>query len=185
MGATGPQGPAGAGVASFDDLDGARPAGSATPSRASLRSRTATAARSRSPASRRRCSRSRSPWPARYPALVTSTPAGINCGTDCTESYARGTSVQLRANPAPGTFFVGWSGACTGTGACTVVMNDVRNVTATFLPPAFVTVEVANTLGDIAFTYGTSVVTGPNGFRCSHEGDGASTCTIAVAPACR
>ena len=40
---------------------------------------------------------------------------GINCGTDCTESYARGTSVELRATSAPpNSYFLGWSGACTG-----------------------------------------------------------------------
>ena len=84
--------------------------------------------RSPSPASRRRCSRSRSRWPAQDSGTVTSTPAGIDCGTDCTESYACGTSVQLHATPATGSLFGGWSGACTGTGACTVAVHDVRTV---------------------------------------------------------
>lgn len=63
---------------------------------------------------------------------VTSAPSGINCGTDCSESYASGTSVTLTATPASGYTFGGWSGACAGTGACTVTMSAARSVTATF-----------------------------------------------------
>jgi len=63
---------------------------------------------------------------------VTSSPAGISCGTDCSESYSTGTSVTLTAAPAAGSSFGGWSGACTGTGACTVSMSQARTVTATF-----------------------------------------------------
>ncbi|CAN5867248.1 hypothetical protein BH18ACT6_BH18ACT6_10000 [soil metagenome] len=46
---------------------------------------------------------------------VTSSPTGINCGTDCTEAYSNGTVVTLTATPAAGSTFAGWSGACTGT----------------------------------------------------------------------
>ncbi len=63
---------------------------------------------------------------------VRSTPAGINCGTDCTESYASGTSVTLTPKPGRGSTFAGWSGACTGTGSCVVSMTEARTVTATF-----------------------------------------------------
>ncbi|MDQ3781806.1 MAG: InlB B-repeat-containing protein, partial [Actinomycetota bacterium] len=63
---------------------------------------------------------------------VRSTPAGIRCGTDCTESYATGTVVTLTANAGQGTSFTGWSGACTGTGTCTVTMDAAKTVTATF-----------------------------------------------------
>lgn len=63
---------------------------------------------------------------------VTSAPAGISCGTDCSESYAAGTSVTLTAAPASGQTFNGWGGACAGQGTCTVSMTQARNVTATF-----------------------------------------------------
>src|SRR4029434_5950091 len=33
------------------------------------------------------------------PGQVTSTPGGINCGSDCSESYAPGTVVTLTATP--------------------------------------------------------------------------------------
>ncbi|MBK9950681.1 MAG: hypothetical protein IPP10_03890 [Candidatus Competibacteraceae bacterium] len=63
---------------------------------------------------------------------VSSSPAGINCGSDCSENYAGGTNVTLNAVPAAGSTFAGWSGACTGTAACAVTMNAAKNVTATF-----------------------------------------------------
>ena len=63
---------------------------------------------------------------------ISSSPAGITCGTDCSQSYASGAAVTLSATPASGSTFGGWSGACTGTGACTVTMSAVRSVGATF-----------------------------------------------------
>jgi hypothetical protein len=63
---------------------------------------------------------------------VTSSPAGINCGTDCSESYNKGTNVTLTATPTTGSTFAGWSGACSGTGGCSVTMNSDKTVTATF-----------------------------------------------------
>ncbi len=41
---------------------------------------------------------------------VTSTPAGIDCGTDCDEAYLPGTSVTLIATPTFDSTFGGWSG---------------------------------------------------------------------------
>ncbi|UCG98459.1 MAG: InlB B-repeat-containing protein, partial [Burkholderiales bacterium] len=64
--------------------------------------------------------------------MVTSNPTGVTCGTDCTESYAYGTTVSLTATPAAGASFTGWSGACTGTGNCVVGMTSSRTVTAHF-----------------------------------------------------
>jgi beta-galactosidase len=66
---------------------------------------------------------------------VTSTPAGIACGSTCSASYASGTSVTLTAAAASGSTFGGWSGACGGTSSiCTVAMSAARSVTATFNP---------------------------------------------------
>ncbi len=64
---------------------------------------------------------------------VTSSPVGINCGSDCSQSYTDGTSVTLTAAPASGSNFAGWDGeGCSGTGTCTVSMTQARDVTATF-----------------------------------------------------
>ena len=58
-------------------------------------------------------------------------PAGTSCGTGCA-TYAAGTSVSLSATPGTSSAFTGWSGSCTGTGACTVAMTANRSVTASF-----------------------------------------------------
>lgn len=56
----------------------------------------------------------------------------INCPGTCSRSYATGALVTLTATPAGGSAFTGWSGACTGSGACKVTMSASRNVTASF-----------------------------------------------------
>jgi len=63
---------------------------------------------------------------------VTSDRTGINCGSDCSESYTAGTVVTLTATANRNARFLGWGGACSGTGTCTVTMNAARSVTATF-----------------------------------------------------
>ena len=63
---------------------------------------------------------------------VASAAAGINCGAACGGSYPSGTSITLTATSTNGSTFAGWSGACTGTGPCTVAMTATRSVTATF-----------------------------------------------------
>jgi len=63
---------------------------------------------------------------------VTSLPNGITCGKTCSANYLAGTSVDLMANPGSGFAFIGWSGACTGTGPCSVSMTTAQTVNATF-----------------------------------------------------
>jgi Fe-S cluster biogenesis protein NfuA len=64
---------------------------------------------------------------------VTSSPAGINCGSICTASYNSGTAVKLTAKAASGSAFLSWGGACSGTrSTCTVSMSAAKNVTANF-----------------------------------------------------
>jgi List-Bact-rpt repeat protein len=66
---------------------------------------------------------------------VTSSPAGIDCGSTCSASYTSATSVTLTATATGGSTFTGWSGDCTGTGTCTVTMSADHSVTATFTAP--------------------------------------------------
>jgi hypothetical protein len=63
---------------------------------------------------------------------ITSAPAGIDCGTACSAHFGYGTTVTLSAVPPLHGIFDGWSGACTGTGACTVTTNGATSVTAKF-----------------------------------------------------
>lgn len=66
---------------------------------------------------------------------VTSTPPGIQCGTDCTETYQTGAVVTLVAVPDEGSVIKGWTGGCSGSGASTtVVMDGSKTCTAVFGP---------------------------------------------------
>ena len=65
---------------------------------------------------------------------VTSVPPGIDCGIDCTKSYASPTALTLTAAPAAGSVFMGWLGACIGTGPCNVNVTTPISVRATFAP---------------------------------------------------
>jgi hypothetical protein len=63
---------------------------------------------------------------------VLSAPAGIDCGTSCTAAFTEGATVTLTAAPEPDSVFAGWSGACAGTGTCTVAVSGAHQVTAKF-----------------------------------------------------
>ena len=95
---------------------------------------------------------------------VTSSPAGVNCGSTCSATFASGTSVTLSAAASAGSTFAGWSGACTGTAAtCTVSMSAARTVTATFngSNPTSYTLSVTK-----AGTGGGTVYSTPAGVTC-------------------
>ena len=63
---------------------------------------------------------------------VSSSPAGISCGSDCSDDYAAGTVVTLTASP--GLLVTGWSGCDTAMGAtCTVTMQADRSVIVSFV----------------------------------------------------
>lgn len=65
---------------------------------------------------------------------VTSSPAGIDCGTVCSAGFGAGTTVTLTAAPDPNSTFNGWSGGgCSGTQTtCVVTLNAATTVTASF-----------------------------------------------------
>ncbi|MES1243886.1 MAG: Ig-like domain-containing protein [Acidobacteriota bacterium] len=63
---------------------------------------------------------------------VSTSPAGIDCGPTCNASFPPDTVVTLTAEPAEGSTFAGWSGACSGTGPCVVTMTTSATVTASF-----------------------------------------------------
>ena len=66
---------------------------------------------------------------------VTSNPAGIDCGADCSEDYVEGTVVALTATPDADCTFGGWSGDADCADA-QVTMNGDRHCVATFNPVA-------------------------------------------------
>ena len=68
--------------------------------------------------------------------IITSSPIGISCGTDCSEFYVKGKAVVLTAKPATGYRFTGWTGACTGTATtCSLTMNAAQTTKAVFVKP--------------------------------------------------
>ncbi|HEX3757160.1 MAG TPA: cellulase family glycosylhydrolase [Kofleriaceae bacterium] len=99
---------------------------------------------------------------------VTSSPAGISCGSSCVGAFTTGTSVTLTAAAASGSTFAGWSGACTGTAACTVSMAAAQSVTATFNTAATTTQTLTVTR---AGTGSGTVTSSPAGISCG------STCS--------
>ena len=67
---------------------------------------------------------------------VTSDPAGIDCGSTCSASFAYNTVVTLTALPSSPSTFAGWNGGgCSGTGSCQITMNADQQVVATFVLP--------------------------------------------------
>lgn len=108
---------------------------------------------------------------------------GINCGSDCSETLTSGTQITLSATPTTGSTFTGWSGACSGTGVCTVTLDAVKTVVAGFgtsvvsdvIPPLISEIVVqkaaqqgvtilwkTNELATTFLEYGTSTVFGKN-----------------------
>lgn len=93
---------------------------------------------------------------------VTSSPSGISCGSTCSASYASGTPVTLSASAVSGYTFSGWSGACSGSGSCTVSMTAARSVTATF------TQDQQNYTLTVSKSGSGTVTSGPAGISCGN-----------------
>lgn len=65
---------------------------------------------------------------------VVSRPAGISCPGTCTATWDKGTRVALVATPTGAGTLSGWSGACSGRGACSFTVGAGTAVTASFAP---------------------------------------------------
>lgn len=61
---------------------------------------------------------------------VSSIPSGIDCGSECVESYEPGTEVKLYAYASYDSTFSGWGGDCDSNGL--VEINSDKSCTATF-----------------------------------------------------
>jgi len=75
---------------------------------------------------------------------VTSSPAGIDCGSACSMSlpYSTTMTVELSAVPDDGYRFVGWGSPCSGTASCSVTLTEARTVTASFSEIALVSIAI-------------------------------------------
>ena len=122
---------------------------------------------------------------------VTSEPAGITCGSDCSEGYEEGTVVTLTASSETGSEFRGWSGGvCSGTGTCVVSMSASTNVTATFTLPTELS-PAEGTLGTVLTITGSDfgnkkgkVLIGGVATKIAKDGwkPGSITCTVTKVP---
>jgi hypothetical protein len=63
---------------------------------------------------------------------VTDDTGALNCSGDCSTEYMIGANVTLTATTVSGWSFDGWSGACSGTNPCTLLMDQDRAVMARF-----------------------------------------------------
>jgi hypothetical protein len=63
---------------------------------------------------------------------VTSSPSGIDCGSECSAEFEEGDEVVLSQSAATGSEFMEWTGACAGSGACEVTMDEAQSVGAKF-----------------------------------------------------
>ena len=135
--------------------------------------------------------------------VVSAPGLGISCGLSCTVAAPAGATVTLTARADAGSVFGGWSGACSGTGACTLVFDADKSVTAAFdvVPTArgqlLVTTHgkgrVASAPGGIAcgtqcaaeYALGTSVVLRAAPARGQRFGGWGGACaSVRRAPAC-
>lgn len=137
---------------------------------------------------------------------MTSTPAGIQCPSNCTLVVAHGTRIALTAAPIGDSTFVSWSDGCSGTAACAFTVDADVTVNASFALSYSLTLSRAGTgagtvtssppgidCGGIctaSYPYATSVVltasasgassfAGWSGGGCS----GFGTCTVAMTAA--
>jgi hypothetical protein len=64
---------------------------------------------------------------------VTSSPAGISCGSACSQAFQKITKVKLTAKANPDSIFTGWSGGgYSGTKPCQVTVDSAITITASF-----------------------------------------------------
>ncbi len=92
--------------------------------------------------------------------VITSSPAGINCGSACSATYDIGTMVTLTATPDATSTFSGWSGGvCSGTGTCTLTMDAAKSATATFTRNTY-------SLTITGGTGGGTITSSPTGISC-------------------
>ncbi|MBU0943476.1 MAG: hypothetical protein KKE53_03390, partial [Proteobacteria bacterium] len=101
---------------------------------------------------------------------VTSSPAGIDCGTNCIEAYDYNTVVSLTVEADADSVFTGWSGDADCLDG-TVTMDEAKSCTATFTEAHIITAIASPTAGG-------GVNCAPNPVPDSST----STCTISPNP---
>ena len=112
---------------------------------------------------------------------VSSDSGGISCPGTCSGTYASGTVVALSANLGANSVFTAWGGDCSGTGVCTVTMDQARSVSATFtLVQRALAVTKAGT-GTGTITSNPAAISCPG--TCGASFDHGTSVALSAAPA--
>ena len=110
----------------------------------------------------------------------TVTGTGINCGSDCSESYAPGTMVTLTATPQYASTVAGWDNCDSPSGnTCTVTMSASKTVTVNLTTtPTFADVPPSNPhYGDIEHLFDLGITQG-----CAQSGGQLFFCPADLVP---
>ena len=114
---------------------------------------------------------------------ITSSPAGVTCGSDCSELYTGGSVVKLIAAPASGSTFANWSGnadcsdgsvTMNASISCTAVFNLITTYTLTVNRAGTGTGTVTSTSNPTAINCGSS---------CSATLNSGTAVTLSATPA--
>ncbi len=103
---------------------------------------------------------------------VTSSPAGIDCGSQCNASFAHDSLITLTATPSPGSTFQGWDGDCGGyQTSIRLLMDTTKSCSARFdevgpQPPRYFSLSL-NKTGDGE----GQIVSEPSGIDCGGDCD--------------
>ncbi|TQV88901.1 InlB B-repeat-containing protein [Aliikangiella coralliicola] len=97
---------------------------------------------------------------------VSSNVEGIDCGDDCSNSYADGQQVILTADAASGYVFQGWQGDCSGSSSCELIMNGNKSATAVFVEEV---VEPTMFQATVSLSGEGSVTSEDSGINCGTD----------------
>ena len=116
--------------------------------------------------------------------MVTSAPAGIDCGSVCVANYPFGTAMSLTAVANTDSVFAGWNSACLGNGSCDLTMDSAKFVGAQFdyVPPVVTTFTLSVVQVGVVSGLVQSMPVGINcGANCDYAfADGASVILTAL-----
>jgi hypothetical protein len=111
-------------------------------------------------------------------AVLLSLLGGPVCTSSCSYTLDGDTKVTLQPTPGRNARLIGWSGACTGAGPCTVTMDAAKSVTASFGAATFAV--------SVSVTGRGRVTSSPAGIscpgRCSHRFAAAQTVRLTAKP---
>lgn len=112
---------------------------------------------------------------------ITSTPAGISCPGTCTATFDSGTDVSLTPKPAANYIFAGWTGACSGTASCSVIMTSAQTVGANFSTSSYPLTVTAPASGTGTISSTPAGINCPG--SCTANFNSGTTVTLTATPA--